>query len=202
MLQVSSSETAWLRERAATRAEATLIAHVNRARIEAFNVTAKISGSNPTLAPVVVMALRSGSWQCASEQGTLYKNLHRESCWISRRSGWREHGATSGRFRRMRAAAAFSSQGAAGAQSRRLEADDGRGGGRPGDSGSDGVLGLSREWVWNEGPTVLWAIGRTSSRPRSARMAWCAQSTRPPQTVARPVSRRSVCRTGSRGRER
>ena len=43
MLQVSSSETAWLRERAATRAGATLIAHVNRAPVEAFNVTAKIN---------------------------------------------------------------------------------------------------------------------------------------------------------------
>jgi len=76
MLQVSSSETAWLRERAATRAEATLIAHVNRAPVEAFNVTAKISGSNPTLAPVVVMAPRSGWWQCASEQGS------RLACWL------------------------------------------------------------------------------------------------------------------------
>jgi hypothetical protein len=76
MLQVSSSETAWLRERAARRAEATLIALVNRAPVEAFNVTAKISGRNPTLAPVVVMAPRSGWWQCASEQGS------RLACWL------------------------------------------------------------------------------------------------------------------------
>jgi hypothetical protein len=76
MLQISSSETAWLRECAARRAEATLIANVNRITVEAFNVTATIRGSNPALAPVVVMAPRSGWWRCASEQGS------RLACWL------------------------------------------------------------------------------------------------------------------------
>jgi len=41
-----------------------------------FNVAVKIAGSNPALAPLVVMAPRSGWWQCASEQGS------RLACWL------------------------------------------------------------------------------------------------------------------------
>src|ERR1700730_1489548 len=70
MLQVSSSESDWLREQAAARAESTFVAQVNRTVAQAFNVTAKIAGSNPALAPLVLMAPRSGWWQCASEQGS------------------------------------------------------------------------------------------------------------------------------------
>ncbi len=76
MLQISSSESEWLRERAAARAEATLVAQVNRTAAQAFNVTAKIAGSNPALAPLVFMAPRSGWWQCASEQAS------RLACWL------------------------------------------------------------------------------------------------------------------------
>jgi hypothetical protein len=76
MLQISSSEAAWLREQAAARAEVTLVTDVHRTSAQAFNVTAKISGTNPALAPVVVMAPRSGWWQCASEQGS------RIACWL------------------------------------------------------------------------------------------------------------------------
>ncbi len=76
MLQVSSLESEWLRERAAARAEATLVAQVNRVAAQAFNVTAKIAGANPALAPLVFMAPRSGWWQCASEQGS------RLACWL------------------------------------------------------------------------------------------------------------------------
>ena len=54
----------------------TLVAHVDRTAAQAFNVTAKIAGTNPALAPVVVMAPRSGWWQCASEQGS------RIACWL------------------------------------------------------------------------------------------------------------------------
>jgi hypothetical protein len=76
MLQISSSESEWLRESIAQRAEATLVAQVNRSTVHAFNVTARIGGSKPALAPVVFMAPRSGWWQCASEQGS------RLACWL------------------------------------------------------------------------------------------------------------------------
>jgi hypothetical protein len=70
MLQVWSIESGWLREQASQRTEATLIAHVNRAAAQAFNVTAKVAGSNSALAPLVFMAPRSAWWQSASEQGS------------------------------------------------------------------------------------------------------------------------------------
>ncbi len=76
MLQVSSAEATSLHEQAVARAEATLVAHVDRTIAQAFNVTAKIAGTNPGLAPLVVMAPRSGWWQCASEQGS------RLACWL------------------------------------------------------------------------------------------------------------------------
>ncbi len=69
MLQVSSAESEWLKEQAQSRGQATLIAHVNRTAARAFNVTAKIAGRKPTLAPLVLMTPRSGWWQCASERG-------------------------------------------------------------------------------------------------------------------------------------
>jgi hypothetical protein len=70
MLQVSSRESEWLKEQAETREEATVVVHAKRTAARAFNVTAKIAGIKPTLAPIVVMAPRSGWWQCASEQGS------------------------------------------------------------------------------------------------------------------------------------
>jgi len=76
MLQVSSSEADWLRERAAAQSEATLVARVERTTAQALNVTAEIAGGDPVLAPLVFMAPRSGWWQCASEQGS------RLVCWL------------------------------------------------------------------------------------------------------------------------
>jgi hypothetical protein len=76
MLQVSSRESEWLKEQAETRTEATVVAHANRTAARAFNVTSKIPGSKATLAPIVVMAPRSGWWHCASEQGS------RLACWL------------------------------------------------------------------------------------------------------------------------
>lgn len=76
MLQISSAESALLKELAAARAEATLVAHVKRTAAQAFNVTAKIAGSNPALKPLVLMAPRSAWWQCVSEQGS------RLACWL------------------------------------------------------------------------------------------------------------------------
>jgi hypothetical protein len=75
-VQVSSIESEWLKEQAQQRAEATLVAHVSRTAAQAFNVAVKIAGSNPALAPLVLMAPRSGWWQCASEQGS------RLACWL------------------------------------------------------------------------------------------------------------------------
>jgi Peptidase family M28 len=75
-VQLSSVESELLKEQAQQRAEATLVAHVNRTATQAFNVAVKIAGSNPALAPLVVMAPRSGWWQCASEQGS------RLACWL------------------------------------------------------------------------------------------------------------------------
>ena len=76
MLQISSAESNWLNEQAQSRTEATLVAQVSRATARAFNVTAKVPGSNPRLAPLVLMAPRSGWWTCASEQGS------RLVCWL------------------------------------------------------------------------------------------------------------------------
>jgi hypothetical protein len=76
MLQVSSSESEWLQELAAARAEATLVAHVKQTAARAFNVTAKIAGSAPALPPLVFMAPRSAWWQCVTEQGS------RLACWL------------------------------------------------------------------------------------------------------------------------
>jgi hypothetical protein len=75
-LQVSSVESGWLKEQARQRAEATLVAHASRTAAEALNVTVKVAGSNPALAPLVFMAPRSGWWQCVSEQGS------RLACWL------------------------------------------------------------------------------------------------------------------------
>ncbi len=76
MLQVSGAQSEWLRERAAARAKATLVAHVKRTTLQAFNVTAKVAGSAPGLGPIVIMAPRSAWWQCVSEQGS------RLVCWL------------------------------------------------------------------------------------------------------------------------
>jgi hypothetical protein len=69
MLQVSSEESEWLKEQAAARAEATVVAVATQTATQASNVTAKIAGSDPGLPPLVIMTPRSGWWQCASERG-------------------------------------------------------------------------------------------------------------------------------------
>jgi hypothetical protein len=69
MLQVSSAESDWLKQQAEKRIEATLCAQVGRTEAQAVNVTAKIAGSEPNLAPLVITTPRSGWWRCASERG-------------------------------------------------------------------------------------------------------------------------------------
>jgi len=76
MLQVSNVESAWLKQQAQERAEATVVAFVRREPAQALNVTAKISGRDASLSPLVFMAPRSGWWQCVSEQGS------RLVCWL------------------------------------------------------------------------------------------------------------------------
>jgi hypothetical protein len=76
MLQVSNAESEWLKEQLQVQAEATLVVQAIRTAAQAFNVTAKIPGSNPKLAPLVFMAPRSAWWQCVSEQGC------RVACWL------------------------------------------------------------------------------------------------------------------------
>jgi len=75
-LQVSSVEADWLQRQAQQGTEATLVAHVNRTPAQAYNVTCKVAGSDPTLSPLVVMAPRSAWWQSTSEQGS------RLACWL------------------------------------------------------------------------------------------------------------------------
>jgi hypothetical protein len=68
-LQVSSAETELLMERARQHAEVELVVNVRTAASQAFNVTTRVPGSDPDLAPLVVTTPRSGWWQCASERG-------------------------------------------------------------------------------------------------------------------------------------
>ena len=69
VLQVASEHAPFLIDCAQRGSQALLTAHVERADVQAFNVTTVISGTNKNLAPLVVMTPRSGWWQCASERG-------------------------------------------------------------------------------------------------------------------------------------
>jgi hypothetical protein len=69
VLQVASDAAPFLADCAQQGAKATLTAHVERTQAQAFNVTASISGTDKSLAPLVVMTPRSGWWNCASERG-------------------------------------------------------------------------------------------------------------------------------------
>jgi hypothetical protein len=69
VLQVTSEEASFLVNCARQGLDALLTTHVQRTQAQAFNVTAVVSGSNRSLAPLVVMTPRSGWWSCASERG-------------------------------------------------------------------------------------------------------------------------------------
>ena len=69
VLQVASEEASFLADCARRGSKAVLTAHVERAPAQAFNVVALISGTDRSLAPLVVMTPRSGWWWCASERG-------------------------------------------------------------------------------------------------------------------------------------
>jgi hypothetical protein len=69
VLQVGSELAGWLQEQAQRGAEVQVLAHVKRTTAEVFNVTAKITGADPNLPPLVIMTPRSGWYWCASERG-------------------------------------------------------------------------------------------------------------------------------------
>lgn len=69
VLQVGSELSSWLKEQAQRAAEVQVVAHVERTTAEAFNVTAKVTGTDPKLPPLVIMTPRSGWYWCASERG-------------------------------------------------------------------------------------------------------------------------------------
>ena len=76
VLQVSSEEAPLLADCTREGSKALLTAHVERVQAHAFNVTTVVSGTNKSIAPVVVMTPRSGWWWCASERsGGL-------ACWL------------------------------------------------------------------------------------------------------------------------
>ncbi len=69
VLQVPSESAGALADLAGRATEVTVIAQVTRTDADAFNVLAKIEGSDGALPPLVVMTPRSGWWTCASERG-------------------------------------------------------------------------------------------------------------------------------------
>lgn len=84
VLQVASEEAPFLAESARRGATARLTAHIERTPARAFNVVATVSGTDRSLAPLVVMTPRSGWWWCASERcGGL-------ACWLEIMRAMRE----------------------------------------------------------------------------------------------------------------
>jgi hypothetical protein len=69
VLQVSSTETEFLKGLADQGAEVTVVAQVKRTTADAMNVLASIPGADRSLPPLVIMTPRSGWWTCASERG-------------------------------------------------------------------------------------------------------------------------------------
>lgn len=76
VVQVASEEKAWLENHARLGSEVRVVAHVARIETKAYNVTAELKGTDPTLAPLVVMTPRSGWYTCASERGSGI------ACWL------------------------------------------------------------------------------------------------------------------------
>ena len=69
VLQVSNTAKDALDAAAARGETAEVIIDMGRAPAVAVNVTARLPGRDPALAPLVVMTPRSGWWGCASERG-------------------------------------------------------------------------------------------------------------------------------------
>ena len=69
VLQVPNDHWGALQLAMKNRSPTKLIAHCDYVDAVAHNVQARIKGSDPSLAPLVVMTPRSGWWNCASERG-------------------------------------------------------------------------------------------------------------------------------------
>lgn len=69
VLQIGHARWADIQALIKSRQPVTVIARARREPATAFNVSARIAGTDPALPPVVVMTPRSGWWQCASERG-------------------------------------------------------------------------------------------------------------------------------------
>jgi hypothetical protein len=69
VVQVASEHAAWLQEEARRGTEVQVVAHVRPTPAEAFNVTARVAGTDSALPPLVIMTPRSGWYWCASERG-------------------------------------------------------------------------------------------------------------------------------------
>ncbi|HWW86184.1 MAG TPA: hypothetical protein VNZ26_21455 [Vicinamibacterales bacterium] len=69
VLQLSSTEAAWLNDLAQRRATVQLVAQATRTMTTSANVTAALAGADRSLPPLVVMTPRSGWYRCASERG-------------------------------------------------------------------------------------------------------------------------------------
>jgi hypothetical protein len=67
-LQVSSLDGAFLQQQAAAGANIRLVATAQRRPAAALNVVGTVRGTDPTVAPLVVMTPRSGWWHCAGER--------------------------------------------------------------------------------------------------------------------------------------
>ena len=68
VLQVGSEHAAWLDAAAARGASARLTAHMSIEQTVARNVQARIGGSQPGLAPLVIMTPISAWWTCTAER--------------------------------------------------------------------------------------------------------------------------------------
>lgn len=69
VLQVSSEEEEWLTQAARQQQEMRLVVQVTRTPTEAYNVVARIIGSNASLPTLIVWTPRSGWWNNAAERG-------------------------------------------------------------------------------------------------------------------------------------
>ena len=69
VLQVSSVESSFLDQHAATGTTVQLFTPVDRTRAESFNVTATVAGTARGLPPLIIMTPRSGWYASASERG-------------------------------------------------------------------------------------------------------------------------------------
>ncbi len=69
VVQVSNAEADWLKKATTLGLEARVVAHCDYIDAKGVNVGTTIRGSNPDLAPLVIMTPRSGWWACASERG-------------------------------------------------------------------------------------------------------------------------------------